>query len=69
MFTQMIIIIELILKELVDENEIQKVYMKQPSQNKQERKSLEAWQNGDLLLYNHFKQIFQQKVSTTLKKF
>ena len=44
-----------------------KVYMKQPSQNKQERKTLEAWQNGDLLLYNHFKQIFQQKVSTTLK--
>ena len=28
---------------------------------------MEAWQNGDLLLYNHFKQIFQQKVSTTLK--
>lgn len=31
--------------------------------NKQERKTLEAWQNGDLLLYNHFKQIFQQKVT------
>ena len=28
----------------------------------EERQSLEAWQHGDVLLYNHFKRIFDKKV-------
>ena len=30
-----------------------------------EQNILESWQQGDLLLYNHFKTIFEEKVGTT----
>ena len=29
---------------------------------KQERDSLQSWQQGDMLLYNHFKNKFEQEV-------
>ena len=30
--------------------------------NEKEKEALKSWQVGDLLLYNHFQQIFKQKV-------
>ena len=32
--------------------------------SEKERNILENWQQGDLLLYNHFKTIFEEKVGT-----
>ena len=30
--------------------------------NEKEKETLKSWQVGDLLLYNHFQQIFKQKI-------
>ena len=34
--------------------------------SEKEQKILENWQQGDLLLYNHFKTIFEEKVCTKI---
>ena len=34
--------------------------------SKKEQQILENWQQGDLLLYNHFKTIFEEKVCTKI---
>ena len=36
--------------------------------SEKEQNILENWQQGDLLLYNHFKTIFEGKVGTILSK-